>query len=72
MPFHDHVDHAVLEQILGPLKTVGQFFTDCFFDNPCTGKPDDRSRFRHGYIAEHGEGRRDTARRRIGENNDIG
>ncbi len=37
---HDHVDHAVVEQIFGALEAVGQFLADRLFDDPLAGETD--------------------------------
>ena len=72
LPFHHHVDHAMRFEIFGALKTFRQAFANCLFDHPGASKTDDRAGFGDMDIAEHGIRRRDAARRRIGQDDDIG
>ncbi|MPL60817.1 hypothetical protein SDC9_06379 [bioreactor metagenome] len=68
----DAVEHAVVEQVFGALEALGQLLADRLFDHARAGKADQRIRFRDLHVAEHGIGRRDAARRRVGEHDDIG
>ena len=72
MPVHDHIDHAVFGEIFGTLETGRQLLTDGLFDDARTGKADQRSRFGNMHVAEHGIGRGDATRGRVGQNDQIG
>ena len=50
MAMHDHVDHAVLLEILRALETFRQLFADRLLDHTRTGKADQRAE----YLKEHG------------------
>ena len=71
-PLHDHVDHAVLEQIFGALESVGQALADGLLDHARAGEADQRARLGDLHIAQHGIGGRHAARGRIGQHHDIG
>src|SRR5215471_20839494 len=42
MTMYNHVDHAVILEILGFLETFGQFFADGLFNHTRSGKADER------------------------------
>ena len=69
---HDHVDHAVLFQILGALKAVRQFLADRLLDHARAGKTDQRAGLGDMDVAEHRVGRGDAAGGRIGQHDDVG
>ena len=69
---HDHVDHAVVEQVLGALEALGELFADGLLDDAGTGKADQRARLGHVHIAQHRVGRGHAAGRRVGEDDDVG
>src|SRR5262249_6007683 len=64
-PMHDEVEHAVLEQELGALESVGQLLTDGLLDDAGAGEADQRPRLGHDDVAEHGEAGRHSARGRM-------
>ena len=68
---HDHVDHAVLEQVFRPLESLGQLLPDGLLDHPRAGEADNRPRLGDGDVAEHGEGRGNAAGGRIREHDDV-
>ena len=68
---NDHVDHAVFEQIFRTLKAFGQILADGVADDPRAREADERAGLGDMHIALHGKGRRDAARRRIGEDDDV-
>ena len=72
MTMHDLVDHAFFLKIFGALKPFGQLFANCVFDHARPGKADKGAGFRQMYIAKHGVTRRDPARGRIAEHDNIG
>src|SRR5579883_486021 len=67
-----HVDHAMLKEIFGTLKAVGQLLANGLLDDTRPGKAHDGTGLGQGDIAQHGEGRGDTAGGGIGEQHDIG
>ena len=69
---HDHVDHAVGEEVLRALEALRQLLADRLLDDARSGKADERTRLRNLDIAEHGIGRGDAARRRIRQHDDVG
>ena len=69
---HDHVDHAVLEQIFGALEALRQLLADRLLDDARAGEADQRARLGDVDVAEHGVGGGDAAGRRIGEDDDVG
>ena len=69
---HDHVDHAMIEQIFGFLEAVRQFFADRLLDDARAGKADQRAGFGDVHVAKHRIGRGDAAGRRIGQHDDVG
>ena len=69
---HDHIDHAVRQQILRALEPVGQLLSDRLLNNARTGETNQCARFRNVNITEHRVRRRDAARRRVGQNDDVG
>src|SRR5581483_4681884 len=68
---HNGIKKAVLQKKLAALETLGQFLTNRLFDDSRTGETDQGSRFSDVQISEHGEARRNTACRRVGQNADI-
>src|SRR5215211_3432129 len=68
---HDHVNHAVVEQIFGTLEPFRQFLADGLFDDARAGKADQRAGFGDLHIAQHGVGRGDAAGGRIGQHHDV-
>src|SRR5690606_9626978 len=58
---HDHVDHAVGEQIFGALKAFGELLADRRFDDALAGEADERSRLGELDVAQHGVGCGDAA-----------
>src|SRR2546423_7277348 len=71
MSMHDHVDHPMVLEILGPLKAVGQLLADGLLDHPRSGKTYERARFRNMDVAEHGVGRSDATGGRVGEHDHV-
>src|SRR5690349_502943 len=67
LSFHNRVEHPVVEQKLGALKTFRQFLSDGLFYDSWTRKSDLRSRFGDVQIAEHREARGYAAGCRIGQ-----
>ena len=67
-----HVDHAVVEQVFGPLEAFRQSLADGLFDDPGAGEPDHRAGLGDGDVAEHGKGRRHAAGGGIAKHHDIG
>src|SRR5262245_10686706 len=66
-----HVQHAVLQQELAPLKSFWQFLADRLLDDPRSGESNQRFRFSDIDVTEHRETRGDAAGRRIGQDRDI-
>src|SRR3990172_10750455 len=56
----DHVEHAVLQEGLGPLKARRQRLADRLLDDPGPGKADESFWLGQVEVAEHGEARRHT------------
>ena len=54
------------------MEPFGQRFPHSLFDHAPTCEADARARFRHVDIAQHRKACRDTARRWVGQHNDIG
>ena len=59
------------QQIFRPLEPFGQFLADGLFDHPLPGEPDQRAGFGQLDVAEHRVARRHTARRRVGQHDDV-
>ena len=72
MTVHDHVDHAMREQVFRALEALGKLLADGLLDDPRAGKADEGTWLGHLDIAEHGIGGGHAAGRRIGEDHDIG
>ena len=72
MAVHHHVDHAVLEEILGPLEAIGKLFADRLLDDARAGEADQRAGFGKVHVAEHGVGRGDAAGGRVRQHDDVG
>ena len=69
---HDHIDHAMIQQIFRTLEPFGKFFPDRLLDHPSAGKTDNRPRLGNRDITQHRKRGRYAPGRRIGENDDIG
>ncbi len=69
---HHHVDHAMVFQIFGALKSFRQFLANRLFDHARAGKADQRAGLGNLHVAEHGIGGGDAAGGRIGQHHDIG
>ena len=67
-----HVDGALIEQELGPLKALGQFFTYGLLDDPWTGKTDQRLGLGNDHVTHEGEAGRYTTHGGVGKNADKG
>ena len=50
---NDHIDHAMLQQILGALETFRQFFLDCILNDTRARKTDKRAGLGDLNIAQH-------------------
>ena len=68
----DHVDHAMVAQILGPLEAFRQLLADGLLDHPRAGEADERAGLGDVNVAEHAVGGGHAARGGIGEHDDIG
>ena len=68
----DEVEHAMLEQKLAALKSLGQLLANRLLDDARAGKADERAGLGNVQIAEHREARGDAARGRIRQNRDVG
>ncbi|VVT33323.1 conserved hypothetical protein [Roseovarius sp. EC-SD190] len=66
------VEHAVIQQVFGALKALGQFLADGLFDDARPGKADERARFGNLDIAQHRIGCGDAAGGGVGQHDDIG
>ena len=71
MAMHDHVDHAVLEQIFGALESFRQTLADRLRDDALAGETDLRAGLGDLDVAQHRVGRADAAIGRIGEHDDV-
>ena len=69
---HDHVDHAVRQEVLGALEAFGQLLADRLLNDARTRKANERARLGDVDVAQHGVGGRHAARRRVGQHDDIG
>ena len=69
---HDHVDHAMIEQIFAGLEIVRQFFADGVFDHPAAGKGQRGARFGQMQIAKQRIACHHAAGGRVGQHHDIG
>ena len=69
---HDHVDHAVRQQVLGLLEALGQLLADGLLDHARAGEADQRAGLGDVHVAQHGVGGGDAAGGRIGEHDEIG
>ena len=69
---HHLVDHAVRQQILGALEAFGQLLADGLLDHPRPREADHRPGLGQMDVADHGEGRGDAARGRVGQDHDVG
>ncbi len=69
---HDHVDHAVIEQIFRALEPIRQSLADGLFDHALAGEADERAGLCDLHVAQHRIGGADAARRGVGEHDDIG
>ena len=69
---HDHVDHAVRQQIFGALEALGKLLADGLLDDARTGEADERAGLGDVDVAQHGVGGRDAAGGRIGQHDDVG
>jgi hypothetical protein len=63
----DVVEHAVIEEKLGSLESLGELLLDGLFDDAGTGEADEGLGLRDVDVAQHGEAGRRPARRRIAE-----
>ena len=61
----------MLLQELGPLEAFGKRLADRLLDDARTREADQRPWFGQRHVAEHGEGGRHAARRRVGEDRDV-
>ena len=71
-PIDDEVEHALLEQELAALESLGQLLPDRLLDDARSGEADQRLRLGDVEIAEHREARGHAAGRRIGQHRDEG
>ena len=71
-PIDDQIEHAVLEQELAALESLGQLLPDRLLDDARAGEADERLRLRDVHVAEHREARGHAAGRRIGQDRDVG
>ena len=53
---HDHVDHAVRQQVLGLLEALGQLLADGLLDDARAGEADERAGLGDVHVAQHGIG----------------
>ena len=67
LPVYDTVDEPVFEQKFASLKSFGKILPDRVLDDAWSRKSDERIRFRKNHIPQHGETRRHTTSRRIGQ-----
>jgi len=68
----DHVDGALFEQKLGTLEALGQLLAHRLLDDARAGEADQRAGLGDDDIADEGEGGRDAAHGRVGEDGDEG
>ncbi len=69
---HDHVDHAVREQVLGALEAFGQLLADGLLDDARAGEADERPGLGDVHVAQHGIGGSDAAGGGVGQHDDVG
>ena len=62
---HDHVDHAMVQKVLGRLKVFRELLANRLLDYPPAGKADLCTRFGDMDVAEHGIGSRHAACGRV-------
>ena len=72
LPLDDQVDHAVVEEIFGPLKPFRKLLADGLLDHPGTGKADEGLGFGDIDVPEHGETGGHPAGGGIGQDRDEG
>ncbi len=72
MAMHDHVDHAVGEQIFGALEAIRQLLADGLLDHARAGKADQRTGLGEMNVAQHRVRRSDAAGGRVGQHHEIG
>ena len=71
-PFHNAVNHAMLEKVLGSLKPLRQFGPDRFFNHSWPGKSDHGLGLGKDDISQHGDACGDATRGGIGQHGDVG
>ena len=69
---HDGVDEPVRKRELGGLEALGKLLLDGVANHALAREADERMGLREDDIALHGERRGDAARRRIGDDRDVG
>src|SRR5688572_11467865 len=70
-PVNDGIEHPVVEQELGGLKTLRKVLTQRLLDHTRARESDDRTGLGEDRVAEHREARADATSRRISENRDV-
>jgi hypothetical protein len=68
----DQIEHAVLEEELAALESVGQLLADGLLDHAWSREANQRAGLGDVQVAEHREACRDAAGGRIREDRDIG
>jgi hypothetical protein len=70
--WHHHVDHAVVQQVFGPLEALRQGFTDGGLDHPGAREADHGPGLGDGDVAQHGEGGGDATGGGVGQQHHVG
>src|SRR5690625_102564 len=68
----DVVEHALLQEELGPLEALGQVLLDRLLDDPRPCEADERLGLGDYQVAQRREAGRHTAGGRVGEDADVG
>src|SRR6185503_9535586 len=71
-PVHDAVDHALLEEELGPLESLRELLVDRLLDDARSREPDERLRLGEYHVPHRREAGRDAAGRRVRHDRDVG
>ena len=69
---YDGVDEPVRERELGGLEALGELLLDGVANHALAREADERMGLREDDVALHGERRGDAARRRVGDDRDVG
>ena len=69
---HDGVDEPVRKRELGGLEALGELLLDGVANHALAREADERMGLREDDVALHGERRGDAARRRVGDDRDVG